>query len=621
MVFNFNEFTGGYATDLPPERMEAKMLSISENMVWDRKYKSREGSSELATTDVSASILQGGFRGYLNSTWYTFLAVENASADVNIYYGLDDCGTLTAIDNTFDLSSGEFEFDQLGDYIVAVNGVDKPTIIYYDSGMTIKTLEANDVRTRGDSDWWAGSYTNSTGVYASDTDDAQSASIDFQYCNASMDGFFVAGAFTFNKIYMNDVHPAGSTDVTYQYYKGDDAWGTMDLVATPDFDGAGTADVSIEFNYPSTWTTYDGTATGEEDMTDRFVARVLFDTQAVAKSCGEIEISNTQYFSFITDDARSKHVWTHLSRLYLSDDNNVQYSKAERLTGWDEYDTEGFYEGGKEILAMRSIGDYLAIIKGNGIYGYFGNVFSNREVRFLQNSGTVNGRSCTVINGQLFYLAHDGVHRYADNNDSIVSKHIQSDIDSWTKTNACSVEYNGKYWLAFPSNDVVLWADPDTYRRDEMGDGRLSFYKLKGLTPKQMLWNRGEDDDDYLTAIQGTGIYRYQNDTHLDGTVDITTSIESKEYSFGEFQKKKRYTRAKFETSKIGTIDVSLYGEYKGASMDASIDTGTGTGHYSGYINVPYTIDGNNVAFSFTHTGSTDVVFYGVSLDAIGRKY
>lgn len=618
MVFYFNELNGGYTTDLPPEQAGRNMLSTAENVYWKSSLRKRQGKSVLATTDISASVLCGMARAYINSDWYTIVAREDASGDVNFYYGLDSNGTLTAINNSFDWSSGEVEMAVFGSYVVAVNGVDKPAIIYYDSGWQIESLEAYDTRTRADSDWWAGQYDDSESAYTDDTDDAQSsATADFQYAStATDDGFFIASAFTFNKVTFADVEDAGTVDVTYQYYKGDSTWGTCDIDTPPDWTSS---DVSLEFNFPTDWELYDG---DEDTLNNRMVIRAKFTTPpAAAKNCGEIELYHTQYLTQILADARPKHVCTHMSRLYLSEGNNVNYSPPERLTGWNEYDTEVFAEGGSEIEAMVSMGEYLAVMKASAIYGYFGNIWENRVVDLLANVGTIRGRTCKVVNGALLYLAHDGIHLFSGRRDIHVSKHIRNDVDDYTKTNACAESYQGEYWIGFPSNDVVLWADPDTFRTDDRGDGVLSFYKFTGLSPKQMLWQNGADDNNYLLAIEGTDIYRYQDGNYADGTTDIAVTIKLKPESFDKPLTDKRYTRAKIEVSKAGTFTFSAYSDNDDAIMTDTADSGTGTGHHVETFSLPYTLDGKNISLEYKNTGSIDVTFYGFSLETFERRY
>lgn len=624
MVFYYNAFDGGYSVDLPHDKYEKEMLSTAQNVYWDGRLRERSGVSDYATTDVGADKYNGMCRAYLNSTWYTIVARETSSGDVNFYYGLTDDGTLTEIDNTFDWASGTVEMKQFGSYVVAVNGVDKPAVIYYDSSMTVENLETLDTRTREDDDWYAGQYDDGESTYADDTDNAQTASVDFQYAGtATGDGCFVAGVFTFNKITFGDVTPLGGTgDVTYEYYKGS-TWGTMDLTATPDWNPGATADIDVEFNYPSDWEIYDGT---EDILNGRYVIRITFgDPPAAAKECGELTVYHTQYLTQIMGDERPQAVEVHMSRLYLAANNSVNYSPPEQITGWTAYDLEIFREGGPKVLAMRSMPDYLAVIKSSAIYGYFGNIWQNREVRLLNaNVGALSARSCAVVNNTLFFLSRDGIRVHMGEMTKVVSKHIKTDVSSYTGTNACAVNYEGKLLMAFPSNDVVLWADPDTYRQDELGDGRLSFYKFTGIEANQMSYHYDDADNGYLLAIKNSTptIQRIFDGNYQDGTVDITTKVKTRPISGGVPLQKKHYTRAKIETnSGIGFFTFRLYGEYDRVEAEGTMDSGTATGHYNDYFGIPYTIDGNTIAMEIECTASVEVEVYGFALEAGKRRY
>ena len=625
MVFYFTDFRGGYAVDLPPERMEATMLKTAQNVYWRDGLQKRGGVSTYATTDISSYVsIRGMTRQYINNTWYTIAALENASGDVTFHYGLNNCGTLTAIDATYKWSSGyDVEFDTLDNKVVAVNGSNKPAIIYYSSGWVIKNLEANDPRVREDDDWWAGQYDASGPVYTDDTTDAQSTtgSADFQYVGTSGTGCYVAGTFTFNKIIFKNAEALGVTsDATYQYYKGSSVWGTMDLATTPSWV---TGDVTLEWNYPSDWETWDGT---EETMAGRYVARLYFTTPpAAVKYCTNLEISHTQYLTQIMADERPATVCTHLNRLYLGVGNNVNFSPPYRLTDWNEYDVEVFEQGGHEIKAMRSMGENLAVLKEGAIYGYFGNVWENREVRLLSTVGTIRGRTAQVVNNILFFLAKDGFRYFYGTDSKLISKHINTDVLGYTATNANAVNYRGEYLCVFPSNSIGLWFDPDTLRNDDRGDGRVSFYKFTGMTFDVMNWHSGGSDDGYLLGAQNISsrlIKRLQNGNYYDGTsTDIAVVVQTKDYSNDEPLRKKRYTRTKIDVTQSGVYQYRIYDEYSANYVELTVDAGFGSTHFHYDIAIPYTIDGNTFSQYLSQTGSGDVVVYGFAIDAIGRKY
>ncbi len=395
----------------------------------------------------------------------------------------------------------------------------------------------------------------------------------------------------------------------------------MDVATTPDWLTSG--DITLEWNFPADWELWDGT---EETMAGRYVSRLTFTTPpAAAKSCQYLQVYHTQYLTEIMANEKPDHVVNYLNRIYLSAGNNVNYSPPYRVTGWNEYDTEIFEEGGKSIQAMRSCGETLLVLKDSAIYGYFGNVWEDRYLKLLVNVGTVNGNTAKVIDGALFFLARDGFRYFYDANSKIISKHINTDVLSYTASNAFAVNYQGQYWCCFPSNNVMLWFDPDTYRVDDMGDGRVSFFKFTGITVSGMSWHYGGDDDGYLLGWQNIGgriIKRLQNGNYYDGTsTDIATVFQSRDVSHDTPLLKKRSVRAKVDTSKSGTFAFRVYDEYSQNYVEATLDSGTGAGHFHYDISIPYTMDGMTNSYYLSNTGSVDVTIYGFAVETAGRVF
>jgi hypothetical protein len=170
-----------------------------------------------------------------------------------------------------------------------------------------------------------------------------------------------------------------------------------------------------------------------------------------------------------------------------------------------------------------------------------------------------------------------------------------------------------------------LWFDPDTLRTDDRGDGRVSFFKFTGMVVDVMNWHSGGADDGYLLGAQNSGsrvIRRLDNGNYYDGTsTDIAVVVQTKDYSETEPLRKKRYTRTKIDTSKSGDFTYRIYDEYSQNYVEATAESGTGTGHYHREFTIPYTIDGNTFSQYLANTSSVDVSVYGFAIDAIGRKY
>ena len=90
---------------------------------------------------------------YLNSAWISVEAIDlDGSSDVRFY--VRTTASLSLISATVVMTTGyDVIFAELNGHIVAVNGVDKPLVIYYDSGWQIQTLEAHDTRTWAITSW------------------------------------------------------------------------------------------------------------------------------------------------------------------------------------------------------------------------------------------------------------------------------------------------------------------------------------------------------------------------------------------------------------------------------------------------------------------------------------
>ena len=165
---NLIDFRGGYATDLTDSLMPDNMLNVASNAQWRGYLKKRSGISKYSATDLSSFVgMKGGIRAKLNSTWYTIVALDD---DSYVHFYSATTTSLTVIDADYHFTKGKnVEFAYLDGYVVAVNGTDKPAAIYYSGALVIDDLEALDVRTRDESSWWAGQYTDGTTTYTDDT--------------------------------------------------------------------------------------------------------------------------------------------------------------------------------------------------------------------------------------------------------------------------------------------------------------------------------------------------------------------------------------------------------------------------------------------------------------------
>jgi len=634
------DFRGGYATDLAPEQMDSNMLLAGTNYYYKGKLKKRPGWTNLSTdATVAAGTVRGWCRAYINGAWYNVVALDNAT-NVNFYYG--NTGAYTAIDNDFDWTTGtQVEMVFFNDAVVAVNGTDKPAIIYYDSAWTVENLETYDTRTRGNDEWYAGQWDASeTPEFVDDTTDAQSTTTtDFNIASTTNnDGFYIAGVTVFNKIVVKGAEQmSGSPVAEYAYYAGSGTWTTLSPATAPTWTAA-TGDKTIEFNLPLDsdgvllWEKF-GDLTTQADPTgvpggalNRYIIRVRFTTApSAAVDCDYFQISHTQYLTQIFANDKPENVVVHQNRLFLSTGNAFRFSPTNTLKGWFADEIEYCVKGGKKIIAMASVSGYLAIMKEAGIYQYIGTTTDNFVLQFTACPGAVSVRGVATVAGRLVYVAADGIRGFQDGLSIIVSRHIQTDIANYTKTNACVADWDGGAVISFPTNSAILWADPDTLRQDDMGDGRVSFWKWTGVAVTRFEHANGSGDNGNLIGSENTRFIKETTngyDVAYDTTqTAITTTLQTKYDSADEPGTRKQLRRVKLDLSKSGEWTLTMGADEAQATATATISSGTGTGHYRADITPPYTLDRYNLSFTLVNSTTNPVEVYGVETEGYGRAF
>ena len=640
-VKNIIDFRGGYSNSVPSELMEDNELSAAENCVWENGITKRNGISTYSTTDLSAMVgLKGMIRAFINNTWYTIIALDD-DTNVRIYIGTGT--TFTEIDAAFTLTKGiNVEFAELLGHVVGVNGTDKPFVIYYDSAIVIENLEAYDIRTREDVNWYAGQWDNDGAdtTFIDDTTDAQDdVADDFQLGNTtSNDGFYIACDYTFNKVTFISAQQAGGAPVAeYTYWNGA-SWTALTLITTPSWTAA-EADRTLEFNLPLNadgslaWETY-AVADNEDTVINKFIIRVRFTTASSgAFSCDRLYLYNTQYLTQILQDERPHLVRSHNSQIYMASNNIVNFSPPYYVTGWREGQSEHFDEGGAKITDMVSFADTLVVGKERAIYTWTtSNLLDPVRSRPLTTVGPICSRSMKQIGNVIAFTARDGIYLWDGSSISKVSKHIQSDIDSYTLTNAAAVSYKNKYWLAFPSNGIVLVFDPDTFRTDDMGDGKVSFYKFTGYTVHQWADCNGADDTGYLlAAVDQSSPYiarcDYGTQDNITGSAaNIDMKVQTRYMSFDNFQTPHLYGRMKVKVKEVSAHagkrhKVTVYRDDNDEHIHDIIEVPKGTDYYSKDIRIPYNIDGKMISVELRHNASTLATFIGFSLEVEERVY
>jgi hypothetical protein len=638
-VINIADFRGGYCADIPNELMNNNEMLRAENCQWRNALIKRNGISTYSASDWSGFTgLKGAIRAYLNSTWYTIVALDDDTS-VNFYYGAGT--TFAAIDNDFDWTTGyDVEMAELDGHVVCVNGVDKPAVIYYDSGIVIENLETYDERERNNINWFAGQWDDDADeTFIDDTTDAQdSGTGDFQIVGTTNDdGCYISCDFTFNKIIFTGAEQAAGTPVAvYEYWDGD-SWETLTVTTAPTWTAAA-GDKILEFDLPLAadgsvdWQVY-GETSGTDGVENKFIVRITFSTAPTgAISCDYLTISNTQYLTQILQNDRPHAICQHNNQIYFAAGNIINFSPPHSVTGWREGQSEYFDEGGEKIIAMVSHKDSLVVFKANTIYTFSTtNLLDPIRSRPLTSVGAIAGRSPKMISGVICFLSKNGLYMWDGNLAVNISKHIQSDLDSYTLTNACAVNYKNEYLIAFPTDGVTLVFDPDTFRADDMGDGRVSIYKFTSYIVSGFINCYSATDTGYLLAWVDQAIpYLARCDygayDNIGATSNIDMRAQTKTFSFDNFQTDKYFGLLKPDIKEVSAFSgqrhkLVLYGDNGDMVKNIWLTIPKGSNHYSTDIRVPSNIDGKNLSIEFRHNKNTSATLYGYAIKAEERGF
>ncbi len=637
-VVNLMDFRGGYFTDTPPELMKDNELLKAENCRWRNGIVKRNGISPYSTSDWSSfEGIKGAIRVYINSSWTTIVALDNGT-NVNFYQGAGT--TFAAIDNDFDWPTGyDVEFAELDGKVVAVNGQSKPAVIYYDSGWVVENLETYDTRDWPKENSYAGQWDASeTPEFVDDSVSAlDSTESDFNLAtDTNNDGFYISCDYIFNKVVFYGAEQAsGSPVAEYSYWNGS-AWTSLTVHTSPSWTGA-EGNKTLEFDIPldsdgvSLWKTYtEESADDSYGIPNRFLIRVRFTTApSAAFDCDYITIHNTQYLTLILFGAYPHTVYVHNGTMFLAERWIVNFSPYQSLKGWREFQTDFFEEGGRIIQQMISFNDMLVILKENTIYTFNTSSLTDPvRSRPLTSVGAVSKRSAAVVGDLLFFVSRDGIYAWDGSREINVSKHIRSDLNTYTLSKAAGIHYDGEYWVGFPDQAITLTADPDTFRTDGAGNGVVSFYKFTGYKSNKFIYQSGAGDNGYLLALVDEDPPRIDRcDNGLqDGSTPIQMTIKTRFYSFTGFQYHKFMGRFKPKVKQVSSSTgsyhvLNYYSEDGIKAASTYLTVTTGSGFYSRDISLPYSMDGKNISFEMYHDGPTSAGLIGYAVELANRRF
>jgi hypothetical protein len=640
------DFRGGYCTDVAPELMTSQELLIAQNCYWDSGLRMRKGTYSWDAVWGTATSIVGAMRVYFPSipAFFNILAMDDGGS-VTFYH---QYASITATQfGGFNFTTGhDVQFDQIDGKVIAVNGYDKPAIMYCTSTYEIMNLETYDTRERGTATWWAGQYYDTASVTASiwtsDTEDAQSsATSDFEVCNGSgSNGFWIACNFQFNKISLyNCEQVSGTYGAAYEYWNTSSSWSTCSLISSADFNAA-TATRTIEFDWPSDWMAGDSYFTGLDDLATHYIFRCRLSTAPSASfDCGSILLQHTQYLTAVMANDRPQAVSVNNRITHLAAGNNVYMSEYGSPTGWELKYTEYFLEGGQEVKQMLPFQDYLLVLKDNAVFGFYGTAVDTWvRKRLVYGAGACSRRSAAVVGNDVFFVGRNAIYKWDGVNVYSVSKHIHTDFESWVATTAVGFSYRGEYWLSFPSSTITLRCDPDSFRQDEMGDGRVGWFKMD-LGFRQFLYNQdGGDDGNFFgvvkctaTSIGGNHLCQLEyGHTGEDQWCGSTTAIEmimQTGYKIADtYGYQTRYTRVLPRISQVSssvgaTVTHALMSNDSSVTVSITQVLNTGTGYDQDYYTIPYTLDGKNLSYYFRSQGGQTVHVAGVTFEAAGRYF
>jgi hypothetical protein len=632
------DFRGGYCTDIQSHLMADNELLVAENCYWSNGILKRRGIATYSETDISSYTIRGIFRAYLNSTWYTILALDDGSV-TNLYYGT--ATTFAAINNDKDFTKGiRCEFDQLLGDVVMVNGTDKPAVIYYSSGLVVTDLETYDARTRENENWVAGLYdTSEADPYTDDTVDAQDVGVDdFQIATATNnDGFYVACDFTFNKIVLKNCQQAGGSPVAaYAYWNGS-GYTTITPGTVPTWTAA-EGDKTIEFDIPLD-------SAGEclmqpyvevgapEEIAGRYLFRVIFSTAPSAAVYADYAvISHTQYLTQILQNARPHAVCVHNNQMFLAERNVVNMSPVNSVKGWEEGFVESFISGGVKIIGMESFGDALVVVKEGTIYTLDTNNYLDPiRSRPLTTVGAASPDSIINAGNMLFFASTYGFFAWNGSSAISISKHIQAEFDTYTPASISACFYEGLVYFCNPATSEADVFDPDTFRMTDMGDGRVSFYHWTGYRVDQFLPCTGYGDTGYLLGSDNSTtnkIVRCENGAYdsLGTATAIDMKLQTKYFSSESLGMQQRWGIVKPIVGKVSAAAganyvFTFYSDYADQNVSSTVAATVGSGVYSTWIRLPYYTDGKNLSFHVRHNAVTSAKVVGYSFEFEGRVF
>jgi hypothetical protein len=642
--FEYVDFRGGYATNIPSEQMADNEMLKAQDVTWDNGLSKRAGHSRYAS--MTAGDIRGAIDVQIEGVWRTVLAVEDSgTTGVTFEVGTaTSFATLTYPSATaHNITAGsDVQFARMGEQVVAVNGTDVPQLIYATaSSVFVDTLERYDTRDVDDAYVYAGQYSSITAAgseYATNSAAAQSsASSTFELQSTSTGtGHWVASDQTFNLFVGLDAIATSSATFSYEYIgrasiASEITWVAYTPNDAPTWSAVGNK--TSEFDFPTDPVTGDillerGPDSIGDPLTNRFAARAVNRETSLAASLTVqgVGVQHTQYLRQLTLGEKPRTVAEHGSKIWLGLKTWLRWGEFGRLTGWQARNFEFFRDGGT-VQKLVPNNNALVVMMDTSIHTIMGTSLNNLTViRDQARVGAMGARAAEAFLGAVYFVARDGVYQWDGVQARKISKHIKADIDTYTLTDANLAVFKDKMLISFPTNSIILEFDPDTFRADSMGDGRVSFYKHTAVAVDQMLWRQASDQDGILIGLDNTNKYLLQlysgTVDNIDATVTIPYAMQSKYYEFGSYHREKVFRRANFRVADVSvtagddyTIKLYTQNSFGEVSTTVTLTASVASGIHVGLVGVPPNMDGYNLGFSVEHDTQYHAKFFGMSVE------
>lgn len=629
---NIVDFSGGYDTDTSELTMKLNRAIRAENAIWRSQLIQRGGHRPYGTATYAASDVVRGVssRAYINGAWGNIEAIDlDASSDVRFFLRTTTGIALLSASEVF-TTGIKVVFAELNGKFVAVNGTDKPKVIYYSGGWVVENLETHDTRQWSNTTWNAGQWDNSeTGTeWIDDTTDAQDdGADDFQLGSATNnDGFYISSANPFNKVVLSSAQQAGGAPVAQYRYWSTTGWKALTLTTTPTWTAAA-GDRTMEWDYITDIDRY----SGEEEATvsNFFVIRVRFTTAASgAFSCDSAAVYHTQYLTELLSGSIPHWVAEHNSRLWLADGYITYWSPPNDVINWRGLsESEYFMEGGPEIRGMLSHVNYLIIFKDTKIYHFYGNSIDSYLRDPVADYGLAEPGAYTVGGNDVYFLSADGFRVLKGRNCYRISRHIETDFKTFSTTGCVAAQFNGECYFSFPADSQGLWFEPSGLEIDEeTGEGMVGFFKFTNWNVDNFVVCDGQGDTGHLWGIYNdTTPYvarlmngsTDQNRAAVDAAIDFRHQIGH--IPFGRPLQKKIFGSLRMllkrDSSAAADYTLTYYADGTARNDSVTFSVPAGTTSYVRKTRLPPAADGYTLSLEIRQNGQQDAGLQGFAIE------